>query len=327
MHVVGVVAVDGVVGFDLTTVCQAFAAARPPGGASPYEVRVCGVPDAQVTAADTGCFRLTAPFGLDDLAAADTILVPGVQHWSRPVAPEVLELLADAAARGTRIASICTGAFVLAAAGLLDGMRATTHWNAARELAETYPRVEVDPSVLFVDNGQVLTSAGVCAGVDLCLHLIRRDHGSALASRAARLLVMPAFRDGGQAQFISYEQPTGSLQPTMGWMRANLHRGLPLTAVARRASMSVRTLNRRFREQTGTTPLRWLLLARVHRAQELLETTDLPVEDVAERCGFGSAATLRRHFASRVGTTPTGYRATFRGRARDASPQLARERC
>ncbi|SEG68390.1 transcriptional regulator, AraC family with amidase-like domain [Saccharopolyspora kobensis] len=315
MHVVGVAAFDGVVGFDLATVCQVFAAARPPGRDSPYEVRVCGAPGTRVTAVGADCFQLTAPFALAEFAAADTILVPGVQDWTRPWPPEVLELLTDAAARGTRIASICTGAFVLAAAGLLDGARATTHWNAAGHLAETYPQVEVDPSVLFVDNGQVLTSAGVCAGVDLCLHLIRRDHGSALAARTARLIVMPAFREGGQAQFISYELPSGSLRPTMDWMRANLHRDLPLAEIARRASMSVRTLNRRFRDLTGTTPLQWLVLARVHRAQELLETTDLPVEDVAHRSGFGSAATLRRHFADRVDTTPTAYRTAFRERS------------
>ncbi|MGW1679415.1 GlxA family transcriptional regulator [Saccharopolyspora sp. NPDC002376] len=315
MHVVGVAVIDGVVGFDLTAVCQVFAAARPPGLDSPYEVRVCAAPDALVTAVGTTSFRITAPFALADLAAADTIMVPGLKEWTRPVSPEVLELLTDAAARGARIASICTGAFVLAEAGLLDGMRATTHWNAARQLADAHPQVEVDPSVLFVDNGQVLTSAGVSAGVDLCLHLIRRDHGSALAARAARLIVMPAFREGGQAQFIAFEPPSGSLQPTMDWMRNNLHFDLSLTEIARRANMSVRTLNRRFRDQTGTTPLQWLVLARVHRAQELLETTDLPIEEVAERAGFGTAATLRRHFTSRVATTPTAYRAAFRERS------------
>lgn len=315
MHVVGVVAVDGVVGFDLTTVCQVFAAAHPPGQDSPYEVRVCASPGTRVTAMGADSFQLTAPFALPDLAAADTILVPGVQDWTRPWPPEVLELLIDAAARGTRIASVCTGAFALAAAGLLDGMRATTHWDAARQLAEAHPLIDVDPSVLFVDNGQVLTSAGVCAGVDLCLHLIRRDHGSAVAARAARLIVMPAFREGGQAQFIAYELPSGSLRPTMDWMRDNLHRDLPLAEISRRANMSVRTLNRRFRDLTGTTPLRWLVLARVHRAQELLETTDLPVEEVAERSGFGSATTLRRHFADRADTTPTAYRTAFRERS------------
>ncbi|MEU5846008.1 GlxA family transcriptional regulator [Saccharopolyspora shandongensis] len=312
MHVVGVLAVDGVVGFDLTTVCQIFASAWSPGEESPYEVRVCGAGDVLVTAVGTGNFRLSAPFSLADLADADTIVVPGLRDHRRPPAPEVLDLLTAAAGRGVRIASICTGAFLLAAAGLLDGARATTHWDAAARLAETYPRVQVDPSVLFIDNGQVLTSAGVCAGIDLCLHLIRRDHGAALAARAARRIVMPPYRDGGQAQFIEYERPGGSLQPTMDWMRDNLHRDLALDEIAERARVSVRTLNRRFRAQTGTTPLRWLVLARVHRAQELLETTDLPVEVIADHAGFGSAAVLRRHFGERVGNSPIAYRTEFR---------------
>ncbi|TDD41455.1 GlxA family transcriptional regulator [Saccharopolyspora elongata] len=314
MHVVGVLAVEGVVGFDLTTVCQIFASAWSPGEESPYEVRVCGAGDVLVTAVGTGSFRLSAPFTLADLAEADTIVVPGLQDCRQPPAPGVLDLLTGAAARGTRIASICTGAFLLAAAGLLDGARATTHWDAAALLAETYPRVQVDPSVLFIDNGQVLTSAGVCAGIDLCLHLIRRDHGAALAARAARRIVMPPYRDGGQAQFIEYERPGGSLQPTMDWMRDNLHRDLALDEIAERARVSVRTLNRRFRAQTGTTPLRWLVLARVHRAQELLETTDLPVEVIADHAGFGSAAVLRRHFGERVGSSPLAYRTEFRRR-------------
>ncbi|MEU6267009.1 GlxA family transcriptional regulator [Saccharopolyspora shandongensis] len=312
MHVVGVLAVDGVVGFDLTTVCQTFASAWLPGEESPYEVRVCSAEDVLVTAVGTSSFRLSAPFTLADLADADTIVVPGLRDHRQPPAPEALDLLTTAAARGARIASICTGAFLLAAAGLLDGARATTHWDAAARLAETYPRVQVDPSVLFIDNGQVLTSAGVCAGIDLCLHLIRRDHGAALAAHAARRIVMPPYRDGGQAQFIEYERPGGSLQTTMDWMRDNLHRDLALDEIAERARVSVRTLNRRFRAQTGTTPLRWLVLARVHRVQELLETTDLPVEVIADHVGFGSAAVLRRHFGERVGSSPIAYRTEFR---------------
>lgn len=264
-----------------------------------------------------GTMRVDSPYGLGDLAAADTIVVPGHEDIRADPPAEVLDALRDASCRGARIASICVGAFVLAAAGLLDGRRATTHWRYAAALAHQHPDVEVDPSVLYVDGGQVLTSAGVAAGIDLCLHLVRRDHGSATAARTARRIVMPPQRDGGQAQFIRHDDPPDAgtaLQPTLTWLEANLHRPLTLDDIARQASVSVRTLTRRFREQAGTTPLRWLSSARVHRAQQLLESTDLPVERVAAEAGFGSPVTLRAHFARRVGASPLAYRAAFRTR-------------
>ncbi len=223
---------------------------------------------------------------------------------------------------------MCVGAFTLAAAGLLDGLRATTHWAHAAELARRYPQVEVDPSVLFIDNGQVLTSAGIAAGLDVCLHLVRQDLGAQVAADTARRIVMPPQRDGGQAQFIAHADPADpdtSLQPVLDWMQANLHRPLTLDDIAAHGAMSVRSLNRRFRAEIGTTPLQWLLRARVHRAQELLETTGLSVDRVAEESGFGSATTLRYHFTRLTRTSPQAYRTTFQhGDAGDREPALAR---
>ena len=218
--------------------------------------------------------------------------------------------------RGARVASICTGAFALAHAGLLDGRRATTHWDSTAALAERFPQVEVDPGVLYVDEGDVLTSAGVAAGVDLCLHIVRRDHGAELAARVARRIVVAPHREGGQAQFI--ERPiagpgSGSLEPTRAWARERLAEPLDVRTMARHACVSERTFARRFRAETGTTPLRWLLAQRVLEARRLLEATDLPVETVAGRAGFGTAASLREHFARATATTPTAYRRAFRG--------------
>ncbi|WP_067476022.1 GlxA family transcriptional regulator [Actinomadura hibisca] len=317
MHVVAVLALDGVVAFDLAVPGQVFGTTTDAAGTPLYETRVCAPPGGAASAAAFGRIRIDSPWGLDALATADTIVVPGLDDVRADPPAEVLDALRTAAGRGARIASICVGAFVLAAAGLLDGRRATTHWHYARRLAERHPRVQVDPAVLFVDDGALLTSAGVAAGIDLCLHMVRRDHGSATAARTARRIVMPLQRDGGQAQFIRHEDPcdTGAaLQPTLAWLEANLHRPLTLDDIARHAAVSVRTLTRRFREQVGASPLQWLLAARVHRAQQLLEDTDLPVERVAAEAGFGSPVTLRAHFARRVATSPQSYRAAFRSR-------------
>ncbi|MFI6522699.1 GlxA family transcriptional regulator [Spirillospora sp. NPDC050679] len=317
MHVVAVLALDEVVAFDLSVPCQVFGATTDAAGRPLYETRVCVPPGGARSAASYGRMRIDSPWGPDALAGADTIVVPGHDGVRDDPSDEVLDALRAAAGRGARIASICVGAFILAATGLLDGRRATTHWHYARELAERYPRVEVDPAVLFVDEGLLLTSAGVAAGIDLCLHLVRRDHGSATAARTARRIVMPLQRDGGQAQFIRHEDPCDAgvaLQPTLAWLEANLHRPLTLDDIARQAAVSVRTLTRRFREQVGASPLQWLLAARVHRAQQLLEDTDLPVERVAAEAGFGSPVTLRAHFARRVGASPQSYRAAFRSR-------------
>jgi transcriptional regulator GlxA family with amidase domain len=311
MHTVAVLALDGVIPFDLATPIEVFTRTRLPTGGTPYRVRICGTGGT----VHAGAFTLAPPWGLDALATADTIVLPGRAEL-RPVADEVVAALRQAAAAGTRIASICSGAFILAATGLLDGMRATTHWAAAAELAARHPRVHVDPAVLYVDNGQLLTSAGAAAGLDLCLHLIRRDHGSAVAAQAARLSVMPLEREGGQAQFIVHDLPPAprgsTLEPILSWMEEHSADNLTLRDIAARAGMSTRTLNRRFREQTGTTPLQWLLRTRVRRAQHLLEATSHPVDRIARQVGFGSPTAFRDRFRRVVGTSPHGYRATFR---------------
>ena len=312
MHTVAVLALDGVLAFDLSTPVEVFGRARLPDGRRAYSVRVCG----STAEVDAGVFAIRAPWGLGALAGADTIVVPGLADPTAPIPEDVLGALREAAEDRTRIASICVGAFILAAAGLLDDLRATTHWAAARELSRRYPGIDVDADVLFVDNGRVLTSAGAAAGLDLCLHMIRRDHGSAVAADAARLAVMPLERDGGQAQFIVHEQPGAdgsSLEPLLRWMEDNAHRGLTLDDIAARATMSTRTLNRRFREQTGTTPLRWLRRSRIRRAQYLLETTGHSVERIAIQVGFGSPTSFRDRFKQLVGTSPHTYRRAFQG--------------
>ncbi|GFE21392.1 MULTISPECIES: GlxA family transcriptional regulator [Streptomyces] len=313
MHTVAILALEDVAAFDLTIPCQVFAMAHGPDGSPAYEVRVCAGRTVTATAGRHPSFRISSPYGLDDARDADTVIVPGVRPDRAP-SPRALRLIREVADRGGRVASICTGAFVLAKAGLLDGRRATTHWMFAGQLAQRFPDVEVDPSVLFVDNGQILTSAGVAAGLDLCLHMVRRDLGAAAAARTARMIVMAPQRAGGQAQFIEHRDPpsnTDHLGPVLEWMQENLDKPLTVADIARRAAMSSRSLSRRFRAQTGTTPLQWLLHRRLQRARELLETTDLSMERVARAAGFGSTETLRHHFSRHVGTTPTAYRATF----------------
>jgi transcriptional regulator GlxA family with amidase domain len=315
MHIVAVLALDRVIPFDLSTPIEVFNRVRLPGGRRPYEVRVC----AAAGSVDAGAFRLNAPWGLDTLLEADTIIVPGCDERAEPVPRAVLDHLRKAAAGGTRIASICAGALILAETGLLDGLRATTHWVGAAGMQRRFPDIDVDPNVLYVDNGQFLTSAGAAAGLDLCLHLIRRDHGSAVAADAARLSVMPLEREGGQAQFIVPEQPPtprgATLEPLLSWMQENTSADLTLSDLAARGGMSIRTLNRRFREQTGTTPLQWLLRARIRRAQHLLEATDQPVESIAGQVGFGSPTAFRERFKIVAGTSPQSYRTVFRSRS------------
>jgi AraC family transcriptional activator FtrA len=311
-HLVVALALDGVVLLDLAAPTHLFGHCGSPH----YRFELAGLQAGPVRTS-TG-FDLLAPHSADALTRADTIVVPGVEAHHSPAAVRAASAAVAAAhRRGARVMSICTGAFVLAEAGLLDGRRATTHWSAAAELARRYPSVTVDPSVLYVDEGNVLTSAGVAAGLDLCLHVIRRDHGATLAAEVARRTVVAPHRDGGQAQFIQRpidepDAPTGSLEPTRAWALSRLHAALDVKTMARRACMSPRTFARRFRQEMGTTPGQWVLDQRTRAAQGLLETTDLPVEHVAERSGFASAATLRTHFGRRLATTPTGYRRSFR---------------
>jgi transcriptional regulator GlxA family with amidase domain len=295
---------------DLSIACEVFGLARTNSGRTAYEVRVC----SESPEVESMHVALRVPSRLSSLARADTVIVPGIENVDRPVPASVLRAIRRAAGRGARLASICSGAFVLAAAGVLDGLRATTHWRAAGDLARRYPNIDVDANVLYVDNGRVLTSAGAAAGFDLCIHLVRRDLGAEEAAAVARLAVMPLERAGGQAQFIKHEPPSdapGSMAPLLAWIEQNLARDLPLSVIARRAAMSTRTLSRRFRDQVGGTPAAWITRARVRRAQRLLETTDLSIEQVAAAAGFGSAAVLRVHFGGVVGTSPLTYRRAF----------------
>lgn len=323
-------ALPGVVLLDLAAPSHLFGHC----GGRRYDFALAGLAAGPV-ATSTG-FDVVAPHGLEALAKADTIVVPGLDDHLGPPSAAVLDGLRAAAARGARVMSVCTGAFVLAHAGLLDGRRATTHWQSATQLAERFPRVEVDPAVLYVDEGQILTSAGVAAGLDLCLHVIRRDHGAALAARFARRTVVAPHRDGGQAQFVPRPVAGGGLgfdaegraiasglEPTRVWALERLSEPLDVATLARHACVSPRTFARRFREETGTTPAQWLLDQRTLAAQALLERTDLPVEQVAQRSGFGSAASLRQHLGRRARTTPTAYRRAFRERpaAVEAHPQ------
>lgn len=310
-RLVAVLAFDGVVLGDLATPCEVFGRVRGADGRPLYEVRVCSIaPEVH-----SQHVALEAPWRLSSAGRADTVIVPGIDDLGRAIPEGVLRAIRRAIDRGARVASICTGAFALAATGALDGLRATTHWLGAAELARRHPKIDVDAGVLYVDNGNVLTSAGAAAGLDLCLHLVRRDLGAAAAAEVARAAVMPLERAGGQAQFIVHEPPAGdgaSLGTLLEWLEQNLHEDMPLPVIARRAAMSTRTLSRRFREQVGTTPALWVARARVRRAQRLLETTDLSVERLAAEVGFGSSAVLREHFGQNLGTSPLAYRRSFK---------------
>ncbi|MDT7803609.1 MAG: hypothetical protein QOI78_7042 [Actinomycetota bacterium] len=318
MHSVAVLALPDTIPFDLATPLEVFGRARLPDGRPGYRLAVCGA----TRLIEAGPVRLEAKYGLDELARVDTVVVPGRHHVDTPIPEDALDALRAAAAAGTRIASICVGAFTLAEAGLLDGLRATTHWTAADVLARRYPRVEVDPQVLYVDNGQILTSAGASAGLDLCLHMIRRDYGAAVAADASRLAVAPLHRHGGQAQFIVRTLPTlssATLEPVLGWIEEHAHEDLTLADLAAAARMSVRSLHRRFQTETGQSPVEWLTHVRIRHAQELLETTDTGVETIARRVGFASPTTFRVQFRRVAGVSPRTYRATFRSSTRGST--------
>ena len=309
-HRVAVIASDDVVVADLALAGEVLGRTRLADGAAAYEVWVA----SERPTVRTEHFELRVPHRLDTIRTADTVIVPGRAHPIEPTPAHALTALREAAGRGARVASICVGAFMLAEAGLLDGHRATTHWAAAAELARHHPAVDVDPNVLFVDNGAILTSAGAAAGFDLLLHLIGRDFGRAVAAETARAIVMPLARHGGQAQYIASgtSPETRTLAPVLDWIEANIHDDIDLSDIAAAAAMSKRTLNRRFLEATATTPTRWLRQQRIRRSQQLLETTDLSVETIAAQVGFGSVAAFRQHFADLVSTSPSSYRKTFR---------------
>lgn len=315
MHRVVALCLSDLVAFDLTAPAQAFGLAVSAEGTPLYEFSTCS-PDGGPLSTTSG-FALTPQGDLSALARADTVVVPAYHDvFARP--PEqAVDALRDAAADGARVLSVCTGAFALAHAGLLDGRRATTHWAFTDALASQFPQVDVDAAALYVDEGEVMTSAGLSAGIDLSLHAIRKDCGAAVGERVARHMVAPPHREGGQAQFI--ERPGGAdaiaagmLEATRRWAAERLDQPLDVAAMSSHAGVSPRTFARRFREETGTTPLRWLLARRVQEARRLLEESDLPIDEVAWRSGFGTAASLRDHFRRVTATTPTAYRRSFR---------------
>nr|WP_308198712.1 helix-turn-helix domain-containing protein [Actinomadura litoris] len=313
-HRVAVVVRDGVLPMELGIVHQLFGQARSAAGAPLYEVVTCAAEPGPVrTSAD---FAVMAEHGLEAMRGAGTVLVPASHELDESRPGEGPVPAAVAASGAERIASICTGAFVLAAAGLLEGRRATTHWLSTGRFAEMFPGVRLDPSVLYADEGAVLTSAGEAAGIDRCLHMIRRDHGAAVAADVARRTVVPPHREGGQAQFVARpvaEPRVSSTAAARAWALEHLDRRVGLAELAARESMSVRTFTRRFREESGMSPSQWLARRRMERALRLLEETDLPVDRVAERSGLGSAASLRVRLRAELGVSPSAYRATFRG--------------
>jgi AraC family transcriptional activator FtrA len=312
MHTVAVAVVSGTAQFELAVACEVFGVDRSAMFDDWYAFKLCAAEPGPIRTA--GGLLLETPYGLDDLVTADTVIVPAAGEEPERLGP-LVAALQQAYARGARIASICTGAFILAEAGLLDGRRATTHWAHAAEFAARYPAVEVDPNVLYVEDGRLFTSAGTAAGIDLCLHMLRLDLGTDVANSVARRMVVPPHRDGGQAQYVDAPLPRcdqETIGPLLDWALARLEEPLTLRDLARHANVSVRTLVRRFAAATGTTPLQWLLAQRVRRAQHLLESSDEPVERIASLAGFGTAANLRQHFTRAVGVPPMHYRRTFR---------------
>ncbi|HVU92010.1 MAG TPA: helix-turn-helix domain-containing protein [Jatrophihabitans sp.] len=315
-HRVAVLLLPPVIGFDATIPVQLLGSATDEDGRPLYDVRMVGLTGEPVPTSSG--YAITPGADASALADAATVIVPGTRYAPPRVDGVLGEDLAAAFATirpGTRLVSICTGAFVLGAAGVLDGRPATTHWQNTEAFRRLYPRVRLDENLLFVDDGDVLTSAGLAAGIDLCLHLLRRDAGTAVANRVARYCVVPPWREGGQAQFIERPVPEPDVQSTAyarQWALKHLDRPLDVARLAAEARMSVRTFNRRFREETGHSPGAWLIAQRVEHARHLLEATDLPVDEVARRAGLGSGASLRQHLRAALGVSPLAYRRTFR---------------
>ncbi len=317
MHRIAVLLLPPVVGFDATIAPTLFSTATDDDGNALYEVITCGLTAGPVTA--TSGYDIVPSAGADALAVADTVVIPGTRYPPARI-DGVLSAEVSAALAlirpGTRLVSICTGAFILAAAGLLDGRRATTHWKFADAMRRMHPEVLVDENVLFVDDGDILTSAGLAAGIDLCLHIIRRDHGAQVANAVARYCVVPPWREGGQAQFIDRHVPTQdhhSTATTREWALGHLDDELTVQRLARHAKMSARTFNRRFREETGESPGAWIRSRRVDRARELLESRDLPIDEVARLSGLGTGGNLRHHLRRGVGMSPSSYRKVYQG--------------
>ncbi|WP_340376290.1 helix-turn-helix domain-containing protein [Streptomyces sp. SS7] len=310
------VLLDGVHPFELGVVCEVFGVDRRDEGLPVYDFAVVSA-EGPSLGTHVGGLSVSTPYGLERLEEADLITLPaGSGYHLREYPPELLDALRRAVARGTRVLSVCSGVFVLGAAGLLDGRRCAVHWHHAEALTRQYPRAVVEPDVLYVDEDPVITSAGTAAGIDACLHLVRKEQGPEVANRIARRMVVPPHRDGGQAQYIERPLPRSSCDTVgevLAWMEAHLDQEVTVEQLAARAHMAPRTFARRFQQETGTTPYRWLLRQRVLLAQHLLEATDETMDAIAWRTGFGTAGALRHQFVRSLGTTPNAYRRTFRG--------------
>ena len=326
MKTVAVIVQDGFAPFEFGVACEAFGLDRSDDGVPDFDFRVV-TPDPGAVASSIG-FSINVDADLPFAYEADLVVVCPIprETWGA-VDPRVLDVVRHAAERGSWLLSVCSGSFVLAAAGVLDGGRATTHWRYAATMASMYPGIDVDPDVLYVQDRRIITSAGTAAGLDACLHLLRTELGAEAANIIARRMVVPPQRDGGQAQFIARPLPEAaslSLSPVTDWMLENLRQDLSVEDLAARAHMSPRTFARRFKADLGTTPAAWLARQRIIHAQRLLEKTDLGLDRIAYECGFGSAAVLRQNFARVLGTTPTAYRATFCCAVEDVrEPELA----
>jgi transcriptional regulator GlxA family with amidase domain len=312
LQTIAVVLIDGMAPFEFGVVCEVFGIDRTEEGVPAFDFRVCGERPGEPLQANVGV-QVTPQHGLDALADADLVALPAATIRD-DYPPAVLEAVRAAHARGATLLTVCSGAFLLGATGLLDGRRCTTHWRHADHLARRFPSVVVDPDVLFVDDGDIITSAGTAAGIDACLHLVRRELGSAVANVIARRMVVPPQRDGGQRQYVQMPVPecrADGLDPVLTWMLDNLAEDHSVASLAARAQMSERTFARRFVAETGTTPHRWLSTQRVLHARRLLEETQLGLETIARQCGFGTSALLRHHFHRVVGVAPNDYRRTF----------------
>lgn len=311
MHRIAALCLPHVVAFDLSVAAEVFTLAYRRGKPL-YEFQACAAAPGRIST--TTGFGIDGLQGLEAVSSADTVIVPGYRDLLEAPAPEVLEALRSVHERGGRVASICTGAFALGHAGLLDGRSATTHWFASTELERLFPAAKVEPGVLYCEDDGVFTSAGLSAGIDLCLHILRTDQGEKLGSAVARAMVASPHRDGGQAQFIERPLPAsnGGLDEVREWALKNLGGQLDVATLASRAAMSPRHFARRFAAETGASPLQWLISHRLREARRLLESTDLPIEEVATRAGFGSAPSLRQHFGRAMATSPAAYRRTFR---------------
>lgn len=309
---VAVLVYDGLGAFEFAIAVEIFGLPRPEFGPDWYRFAVCSFERGRLRA--TGGLSIKATHGLSRLSRAGTIIIPG---WKGPdvlVPPRIISTLRRAHDRGTRLVSICSGVFVLAATGLLNGRRATTHWRDAEALQSKYPDIKVEPDVLYVDDDGILTSAGSAAGIDLCLHIVRQDFGGEIANQVARRLVVPPHREGGQAQFIPEpmrKKANGGLAPVLRWLESNLGQELPVAELSKRAAMSPRNFARQFLRQTGTTPHQWLIHLRLLAAQRRLETTNEGIDEVAEAVGWQTTATLRQHFTRHLRTSPTAYRRRF----------------